>query len=177
MSESPPPTALPARVLALKSKEADRRRSLPTPQSSQATISRKRRQSDIITHTNSARPMRERGQASAITDTSDDEDEDEDENSDSELSDVPSESNSEIEATPYAGGKAPSSPDRSPSVAFLGARSTAPRVGGRPPPRKRPSPPRTFIRPRPRPSTAAPPAPSLAAEPESIHEVSPLPIN
>jgi hypothetical protein len=98
MSESPPPTALPARVAALKIKEtSDRRKSLPAPQPSQPPISRKRRKSESASAV--SRPMRKPRQAhdhdSTITVLSEDEVVSD---TDSEpLSDPPSESDSDIQ--------------------------------------------------------------------------------
>jgi hypothetical protein len=164
MSESPPPTALPARILALKSKEvSDRRKSLPTPQSSQTQTSGKRRLSESTTNHANTRPMRKPRQASTVTVPSEGEVSD----TDSEpLSDPPSESDSEVEAAPHAASSASSTGlglSATPSV-----RSEATRPSGRPPPRKRPSPPRTTTRVRL--SVAAPPPPQ--AEPEKTQNVS-----
>jgi hypothetical protein len=152
MSESPPPTALPARVLALKSKEiSDRRKSLPA-QSSQTQSPLKRRQSESTSHT-STRPMRKPRQASTITVPSEGEVSDSDSDT---LSDPPSESDSEMEATPHAASSA-SSTGLGLSATTPGVRPEASRLSGRPPPRKRPSPPRTTTRVRL--SVAAPPPP------------------
>ena len=141
MSESPPPTALPARVLALKSKEvSDRRKSLPAPQSSQTQTSRKRRQSESTSHT-SKRPMRNPRQASTITVPSEGDVSD----TDSALSDPPSESDSEIEAAPNPASST-SSNGLGLSAIIPIVRPEATRPSGRPPPRKRPSPPRTSTR-------------------------------
>jgi hypothetical protein len=104
MSESPPPTGLPARVAALKSlKEAaaDRRRSLPVQQTTSHTSTpRKRRKSEHIPE-NTSHPVRKSsrnaGQISTITVESEDEVSD----TDSEpLSDAPSESASESASRP-----------------------------------------------------------------------------
>jgi len=161
MSESPPPTALPARVLALKSKEApDRRKSLPAP-SSQTQTSRKRRQSESNTHT-SKRPMRNPRQASTITVQSD---EVSDTDSDP-LSDPPSESDTEIEAAPNPASST-SSNGLGLSATIPSVRPEAARPSGRPPPRKRPSPPRTTTRVR---LSVAAPQPS-PAEPEKTRHV------
>jgi hypothetical protein len=165
MSESPPPTALPARVLVLKSKEvSDRRKSLPAPQSSQTQTSRKRRQSESTSLT-SKRPMRNPRQASTITVQSEGVVSDTDSDT---LSDPPSESDSEMESAPHA---VPST-----SSTALGLSATTPsvrpqatRLSGRPPPRKRPSPPRTTTRVRL--SVAA--APSLPTEPANTQQVRP----
>ena len=156
MSESPPPTALPARVLALKSKEvSDRRRSLPA-QSSQTQTSGKRRLSESTTNHANTRPMRKPRQASTVTVPSEGEMSD----TDSEpLSDPPSESDSEVEAAPHAASSA--------SSTGLGLSATATRPSGRPPPRKRPSPLRTTTRVRL--SVAAAPPPQ--AEPEKTQHV------
>jgi hypothetical protein len=162
MSESPPPTALPARVLALKSKEvSDRRKSLPA-QSSHTQTSRKRRQSEGTNHT-STRPMRNPRQAST---TSVQSDEVSDTDSDT-LSDPPSESDSEMESAPQAASSA-SFTGLGLSATTPGVRPEAIRPSGRPPPRKRPSPPRTTTRVRL--SVAAPPPPQ--AEPEKTQNVS-----
>ena len=163
MSESPPPTALPARVLALKSKEvSDRRKSLPA-QSSQTQTSGKRRLSESTTNHANTRPMRKPRQASTVTVPSEGEVSDTDSDT---LSDPPSESDSEMESAPHATSSA-SSTGLGLSATTPGARPEATRPSGRPPPRKRPSPPRTTTRVRL--SVAA--APPLQAEPEKTQHV------
>ena len=155
MSESPPPIALPARVLALKSKEvSDRRKSLPV-QSSQAQTSRKRRQSESTSHT--TRPMRNPRQASAITVQSEGEVSDTDSDT---LSDPPSESDSDINTAPHAASSA-SSTGLGLSATTPSVRPEATRPSGRPPPRKRPSPPRMITRVRLSAAAAPPPQAEL----------------
>jgi len=168
MSGSPPPTALPARVLALKSKEvSDRRKSLPALQSSQTQTSRKRRQSESTSHT-SLRPMRKPRQASTITIPSEGEVSDTDSDP---LSDAPSESDSEPEAAPHEVASSTSSIGLGLSATTPSIRPEPARPSGRPPPRKRPSPPRTTTRVRlPAAAAAAPPPPQ--AEPEKAQHVS-----
>ena len=162
MSESPPATALPARVLALKSKEAsDRRKSLPAP-SSLTQTSRKRRQSESTNHT-SKRPMRNPRQASTITVPSEGDVSDTDSDT---LSDPPSESDSEIEPAQNPASST-SSNGLGLSATIPSVRPEATRPSGRPPPRKRPSPPRTTTRVR-LPIAAPQPPP---AEPEKTQHV------
>ena len=164
-SESPPPTALPARVLALKSKEvSDRRRSLPVPQSSQPPTSRKRRQSECTSHT-SSRPMRKPRQASTITISGEGEVSDTDSDP---LSDAPSESDSELETAPHEVASSTSSTALGLSATTPSVRPEPARASGRPPPRKRPSPPRMTTRVR-LSTSAAPPPPQ--AEPEKAQHV------
>ena len=163
----PPPTALPARVLALKSKEvSDRRKSLPAPQSSQTPTSRKRRQSESTSHT-SSRPMRKPRQASTITIPSEGEVSETDSDP---LSDAPSESDSELEAAPHEVASPTSSTGLGLSATTPSHRPEPTRPSGRPPPRKRPSPPRTTTRVRPS-AAAAPPPPPSQAEPEKAQHV------
>jgi len=145
ISESPPPTALPARVAALKSKEADRRKSLPVPQPSQPTSARKRRKSDSATEQDhaSARQMREPRQAHAAETPIIVLGEGEGSDTDSEpLSDAPSESDGEIlvEASPSPSNRSISA-SPGPVVPRQGTRTST-----RQPPRKRPSPQRTSAR-------------------------------
>jgi hypothetical protein len=95
MSQSPPPTGLPARVAALKQikdEAAERRRSLPVQPSSSESRSSKRRRSEGAV----LQPRRESGRNRYQRATITVKDEDEISDTDSEpLSDAPSESDTE----------------------------------------------------------------------------------